>query len=266
MATVAEPLGLSAAGGRVGHLHHRRARAWPRRRACTSSRRAATRGATPWSASAAPGPAHAARVARILGVREVIVPPASGAASALGFLVAPISFELVTSLPGVLDELDLGGDQRAPRRPRGARARAPGRGRRGGGRRDGDPARGDAAARPGARHHRAAARRAAHPGRARHREGRLRARVPAPLHARLHGHRHPGHQLARAVRGTGALDRRRAPGRRRRPAHPPLKGQRRAYFGDAAAGSKHRSTTATPSRRGRPSRGRPSWRSASPRR
>ncbi len=54
------------------------------------------------------GPAHAARVARILGVREVIVPPASGAASALGFLVAPISFELVTSLPGVLDELDLG--------------------------------------------------------------------------------------------------------------------------------------------------------------
>jgi N-methylhydantoinase A/oxoprolinase/acetone carboxylase beta subunit/N-methylhydantoinase B/oxoprolinase/acetone carboxylase alpha subunit len=54
------------------------------------------------------GPAHAARVARILGVREVIVPPASGAASALGFLVAPISFELVQSLPGVLDELDLG--------------------------------------------------------------------------------------------------------------------------------------------------------------
>src|SRR5438034_4413261 len=41
------------------------------------------------------GPAHAARVARILGVGEVIVPPASGAASALGFLVAPLSFELV---------------------------------------------------------------------------------------------------------------------------------------------------------------------------
>jgi 5-oxoprolinase (ATP-hydrolysing) len=53
------------------------------------------------------GPAHAARVARILGVREVIVPPASGAASALGFLVAPIAFELVRSLPGVLEELDL---------------------------------------------------------------------------------------------------------------------------------------------------------------
>jgi 5-oxoprolinase (ATP-hydrolysing) len=54
------------------------------------------------------GPAHAARVARILGVGEVIVPPASGAASALGFLVAPLSFEFVTSRPGVLAELDLG--------------------------------------------------------------------------------------------------------------------------------------------------------------
>jgi N-methylhydantoinase B/oxoprolinase/acetone carboxylase alpha subunit len=53
------------------------------------------------------GPAHAARVARILGVREVVIPPASGAAAALGFLVAPISFEFATSLPGVLDELDL---------------------------------------------------------------------------------------------------------------------------------------------------------------
>jgi N-methylhydantoinase A/oxoprolinase/acetone carboxylase beta subunit/N-methylhydantoinase B/oxoprolinase/acetone carboxylase alpha subunit len=54
------------------------------------------------------GPAHAARVASILGIGEVIVPPASGAAAALGFLVAPISFEFVTSLPGVLTELDLG--------------------------------------------------------------------------------------------------------------------------------------------------------------
>ena len=45
------------------------------------------------------GPAHAADVARVLGVREVIVPPASGAASALGFLAAPLSFELVRSHP-----------------------------------------------------------------------------------------------------------------------------------------------------------------------
>ncbi|CEJ15256.1 Acetophenone carboxylase gamma subunit [bacterium YEK0313] len=45
------------------------------------------------------GPAHAADVARVLGVREVIIPPASGAASALGFLAAPLSFDLVRSLP-----------------------------------------------------------------------------------------------------------------------------------------------------------------------
>ncbi|EFH13423.1 hydantoinase B/oxoprolinase family protein [Teichococcus cervicalis] len=45
------------------------------------------------------GPAHAADVARALGVREVIIPPASGAASALGFLAAPLSFETARSLP-----------------------------------------------------------------------------------------------------------------------------------------------------------------------
>jgi 5-oxoprolinase (ATP-hydrolysing)/N-methylhydantoinase A len=45
------------------------------------------------------GPAHAADVARALGVTEVIIPPASGAASALGFLAAPLSFESVRSFP-----------------------------------------------------------------------------------------------------------------------------------------------------------------------
>ncbi len=54
------------------------------------------------------GPAHAARVARKLGVREFIVPPASGAASALGFLVAPISFERTRSLPCLVEEMDFG--------------------------------------------------------------------------------------------------------------------------------------------------------------
>jgi len=45
------------------------------------------------------GPAHAAGVARILGISEVIVPPASGAASCLGFLAAPLSFEQARSHP-----------------------------------------------------------------------------------------------------------------------------------------------------------------------
>lgn len=52
------------------------------------------------------GPAHAVHVARRLGVSEVIVPRASGAASALGFLVAPISFEFVRSAPAALRATD----------------------------------------------------------------------------------------------------------------------------------------------------------------
>jgi len=61
------------------------------------------------------GPAHAARVARILGVREVIVPPASGVAAALGFLVAPLSFEFSSSLPGGARRARSRRRQRAPR-------------------------------------------------------------------------------------------------------------------------------------------------------
>jgi len=49
------------------------------------------------------GPAHAAGVARALGVGELLIPPASGAASALGFLAAPLSFEQVRSHPIRLD-------------------------------------------------------------------------------------------------------------------------------------------------------------------
>jgi 5-oxoprolinase (ATP-hydrolysing) len=44
------------------------------------------------------GPAHAGEVARALGMAELVVPPASGAASALGFLVAPLSASAVRSL------------------------------------------------------------------------------------------------------------------------------------------------------------------------
>ncbi|MBV9539268.1 MAG: hydantoinase/oxoprolinase family protein, partial [Acidisphaera sp.] len=50
------------------------------------------------------GPAHAAGVARVLGVEEILIPPASGAASALGFLAAPLSFEQVRSHPVRLDD------------------------------------------------------------------------------------------------------------------------------------------------------------------
>ena len=55
------------------------------------------------------GPAFAARVARILGVQQVIIPPASGAASALGFLSAPLAVDLVRSRPMQITEALAGG-------------------------------------------------------------------------------------------------------------------------------------------------------------
>ncbi len=95
---VAEPLGLDAIGA-----------AWGIHRMVTESMAAAARihivekGKDPRAYAmvgfGGAGPAHAAGVARALGVREVLIPPASGAASALGFLAAPLSFEQVRSHP-----------------------------------------------------------------------------------------------------------------------------------------------------------------------
>ena len=52
-------------------------------------------------------PAHATEVARLLGSSEVIIPRAAGAASALGFLVAPLTFDLTHSFPGALSRMSL---------------------------------------------------------------------------------------------------------------------------------------------------------------
>ena len=51
------------------------------------------------------GPAAAARVARLLGMRRVVIPQASGLASAVGLLVAPPGFDLGHSLAGGLRNL-----------------------------------------------------------------------------------------------------------------------------------------------------------------
>jgi 5-oxoprolinase (ATP-hydrolysing)/N-methylhydantoinase A len=51
------------------------------------------------------GPATVARVARQLGMRRAMIPPASGLASALGLLVAPPGFEFGHSLAGELTDL-----------------------------------------------------------------------------------------------------------------------------------------------------------------
>lgn len=51
-------------------------------------------------------PLHAARVAEKIGIRCVIVPPNAGVGSAVGFLAAPISYELIKSRYMRLDEFD----------------------------------------------------------------------------------------------------------------------------------------------------------------
>jgi 5-oxoprolinase (ATP-hydrolysing) len=98
MASIAQPLGLSVEEA-----------AWGIHKVVTESMGAAARvhlvekGKDPRRYAmvgfGGAGPAHAVDVARVLGVRQVIIPPASGAASALGFLAAPLSFDLVRSLP-----------------------------------------------------------------------------------------------------------------------------------------------------------------------
>jgi 5-oxoprolinase (ATP-hydrolysing)/N-methylhydantoinase A len=52
------------------------------------------------------GPVVAVHLARVLGAREVIVPPVPGVASALGLLVAPISVEFSRSYPAELHAVD----------------------------------------------------------------------------------------------------------------------------------------------------------------
>jgi N-methylhydantoinase A len=54
------------------------------------------------------GPVHSYEVARRLGIRTVICPPAAGVASALGFLVAPFGVDLVRTYPVQLGSVDWG--------------------------------------------------------------------------------------------------------------------------------------------------------------
>ncbi len=52
------------------------------------------------------GPVHAYEVARRLGIRTVVCPPAAGVASALGFLVAPFAVDLVRTYPALVGSID----------------------------------------------------------------------------------------------------------------------------------------------------------------
>ncbi|WP_114376802.1 hydantoinase/oxoprolinase family protein [Elioraea thermophila] len=53
------------------------------------------------------GPVHAARVAEKIGIDSVLVPPGAGVGSAIGFLRAPVAYEVVRSLYQRLASLDL---------------------------------------------------------------------------------------------------------------------------------------------------------------
>ncbi len=53
-------------------------------------------------------PLHAARLAEKLGLDRIIVPEGAGVGSAIGFLLAPASYEIIRSLPMRLDQLDAG--------------------------------------------------------------------------------------------------------------------------------------------------------------
>lgn len=59
------------------------------------------------------GPVHAVSVARLLGSPSVIVPNSAGVGSAIGFLVAPIGFEVSRSRPSRIDAIEIAEVRRA---------------------------------------------------------------------------------------------------------------------------------------------------------
>lgn len=92
--TVGQPLGLTtelAAWGIHDSVNESMAGA--------TRMHAAERGVDPTRlaliASGGAGPVHCYGLARKLGIREVVIPPAVGVASAVGFLAAPVSYDLV---------------------------------------------------------------------------------------------------------------------------------------------------------------------------
>lgn len=54
------------------------------------------------------GPAHAYRVAELLGISSVMIPPGAGVASAFGFLCAPLAFDFVRTYRSSLRDMDWG--------------------------------------------------------------------------------------------------------------------------------------------------------------
>lgn len=51
-------------------------------------------------------PLHAARIAQKLGIKRLVIPTAAGVGSAVGFLHAPVAFDVAVSTPGILSAFD----------------------------------------------------------------------------------------------------------------------------------------------------------------
>jgi N-methylhydantoinase A len=108
---VAKPLGLDLEQAAYGvHKLANEAMASAARIHCLERGKDASR--LPIFAFGGAGPVHAFGVAETLNSPQVIYPMAAGVMSAVGFLVAPFSFDFVRSLPGGLDALDGGAVER----------------------------------------------------------------------------------------------------------------------------------------------------------
>ncbi len=102
---VAAPLGLTAGQAASGIF-----RIVNENMVAATKTHAAERGADPRRftliAFGGAGPMHAYELARALKLPRIVIPLAAGATSALGFLVAPVSFDFARSLVSRLDRID----------------------------------------------------------------------------------------------------------------------------------------------------------------
>lgn len=106
-AHVAEPLGLSTVDAAWG-VHALVNEDMANAARVHTAERGQDPGKLPLVAFGGAGPVHAAGVAAALGSRQVIVPPAAGVLSAVGFLTAPLAFDFARSAGGQLDAFDTG--------------------------------------------------------------------------------------------------------------------------------------------------------------
>ena len=109
---VARPLGLSLEAAAFG-IHQLADETMASAARIHAVERGKDVGRLPVFAFGGAGPVHALGVAAILGSPAVIYPFGAGVMSAVGFLVAPMAFDFVRTLPGTLDELDWAAVNRA---------------------------------------------------------------------------------------------------------------------------------------------------------